>query len=106
MTGQHAALSTQAQYPWKAVARTVLQIVIGLAVSAPLIVAAITGDSAEAAGGALAVFLTVAAAITRLMAVPLVNGWLTTVGLGAAPKPATPPGDPNLTDEYHPADSP
>lgn len=89
-------MSTQEQHPWKAVARTVLQLVVGLAVAAPLIVTALTGDSAEAAGGALAVFLTVSAAITRLMAVPYVNGLLTAVGLGAEPK--APQEDPNLTD--------
>lgn len=98
------AASTQEQYPWKAVLRTVVQAVLALALSAPLIVTAITGDSAEAAGGALALFLTISAAITRLMAVPVVNDWLAVVGLGSSPKePATPPADPNLTDDYHDA---
>ncbi|SEE82118.1 hypothetical protein SAMN04489740_2672 [Arthrobacter alpinus] len=101
MTGRRVAVSTQEQYPWKAVARTVLQLVIGLAVAAPLVVAAITGDSAEAAGGALAVFLGVSAAITRLMAVPYVNELLQRVGLGAEPKPKTDVAEPNLTDTYH-----
>lgn len=86
MTGRRVA-TTQEQYPWKAVARTVLQLAIGLAASAPLVAAAITGDSAEAAGGALAVFLTVSASITRLMAVPYVNEILQRIGLGTEPKP-------------------
>lgn len=86
MTGRRVAVSTQERHPWKAVLRTVLQLVIGLAFAAPLVVAAITGDSAEAVGGALAVFLTVSAAITRLMAVPYVNGLLQRVGLGSEPR--------------------
>lgn len=98
MTGRRVAISTQEQHPWKAVLRTVLQLVIGLAFAAPLIVAALTGDSAEAAGGALAVFLTVSAAITRLMAVPYINGLLRRFGLGSEPKPKTETADPNLTD--------
>lgn len=103
MTGRRVAVSTQEQYPWKAVLRTVVQAVLALALSAPLIVAAITGDSAEAAGGALALFLAVSATITRLMAVPVVNDWLAVVGLGSAPKEPAPPADPNLTDDYHEA---
>ncbi len=102
MTGRRVAV-TQTEHPWKAVARTVLQLVIGLAVSAPLIVAAITGGDPEQVGGAFAVFLAVSAAITRLMAVPWVNEQLARIGLGAAPRPKTPPADPNLTDEYHKA---
>lgn len=78
--------STQVRYPWKAVARTLLQLIIGVAAAAPLIVAAITGDSFEAAGGALALFITVSAAITRLMAVPYINELLTRIGLGSTPK--------------------
>ena len=40
------------------------------------------------AAGAWLVGLLVAAssAITRIMAIPAVNAWLTTVGLGAAPR--------------------
>jgi len=83
--------------------RTVLQLIGGLAFAAPLIVTAITGDSAEAAGGALAVFLTVSAAITRLMAVPYINGILQRVGLGTEPKPPAVVTDLNLTDDYHEA---
>lgn len=102
MTGKRVATTTQESYPWKAVLRTVLQAMIALAASAGLIVTAITGQSPEAATGALAVFITVSAAITRLMAVPVINGWLTAVGLGSEPKPKTTPTDPNLTD-WHPA---
>ncbi len=102
MTGRRVAV-TQTEHPWKAVARTVLQLVIGLAVSAPLIVAAITGGEAEQVGGAFAVFLAVSAAITRLMAVPLINGWLSYVGLGAQPRSKAPAPVSTLTDEYHEA---
>lgn len=90
MNGRRVASTTQERYPWRAVARTILQLIIGLAAAAPLIAAAITGDSAEAAGGALALFITASAAITRLMAVPYVNELLQRVGLGAEPKDAAP----------------
>lgn len=103
MTGRRVATTTQEQYPWKAVLRTVLQLVIGLAFAAPLVVAAITGDSAEAAGGALAVFLAVSATITRLMAVPFVNELLQRIGLGTEPRPPAVVHDLNLTEEYHEA---
>lgn len=88
MTGRRVATTTQERYPWRAVARTILQLIIGLAAAAPLIAAAITGDSPEAAGGALALFITASAAITRLMAVPYVNELLQRIGLGAEPKNA------------------
>lgn len=91
MTGRRVATTTQEKYPWRAVARTVLQLTIGLAAAAPLIAAAITGDSTGAAGGALALFITASAAITRLMAVPYVNELLQQVGLGAEPKNTTQP---------------
>lgn len=96
MTGRRVAVSTQEQHPWKAVARTVLALVIGLAGSWAVIVEAAGVDpSWQWVTSSLAV----AAAVTRLMAVPLINGWLQSVGLGAEPKPK--PADPNLTDEYH-----
>ena len=74
-----------------------MQLIIGLAVAAPLVVVAITGDSVEAAGGAFALFLTVSAAITRLMAVPYVNELLTRVGLGPEPKDAPAPLPESIT---------
>lgn len=98
MTGRR--VSTQEQYPWRAVLRTVLALVIGLAGSWAVIVEAAGVDpSWQWVTSSLAV----AAAITRLMAVPLINGWLVLVGLGAEPRPPAVVHDLNLTDEYHEA---
>jgi hypothetical protein len=85
MTNQ--TVSTQQAYPWRATARTVLQLVVALAAAAPVVYQAITNaDTAAAAGGA-AVALSVAAAVTRVMALPIVDQMLARVGLGSTPKP-------------------
>jgi len=73
---KHAAVTTQSQHPWKAVTRTILQAIVALAAAAPLVYTAITqADPAAAAGGA-AVALGVAGAITRVMALPVVEQFL------------------------------
>jgi len=76
---------SQTRYPWKATARTVLAFIVGGAIAAPALFTAVTNQSPEQATGAGLVALTVSAAITRLMANPFVNLWLTKVGLGATP---------------------
>ena len=50
---------------------------------------AVTNESPEQATGAGLIALSVSAAITRVMAVPFVNEWLTKIGLGAEPKTTT-----------------
>lgn len=69
---QHAAPDdpTQVQHPWRAVVRTVFQVVVGIAAAMPTIVAASGLPQTVAAVG---LALAVAAAITRVMAVPAVN---------------------------------
>lgn len=64
---------TQVRRPWRATVRTIVQLVVSLAAAAPLIYAAVTNSSAEQATGAAAVLLSVAAAITRVMALPVVE---------------------------------
>ncbi|WP_067565782.1 hypothetical protein [Nocardia acidivorans] len=61
--------SSQTAYPWRATARTVLQVVLALATLIPIVV--ITGGIP--AGGAVAVILAACAGITRVMALPAVN---------------------------------
>lgn len=71
-----AAAPTQVRRPWRAVARTVFQALIGVAALAPAAYAAATQqDPAQAAGWA-ATGLAVSAAVTRVMALPGVEGWL------------------------------
>ncbi|WP_280442220.1 hypothetical protein [Nocardia brasiliensis] len=64
---------TQVAYPWRALVRTVFQLVVGVAAAMPLIVSA-SGVPATAAGVGAA--LAVSAAVTRFMAVPAVNAAL------------------------------
>jgi hypothetical protein len=86
--GDHSAeRTTQTRYPWRATLRTVLAFVTGAALAAPVLYTAVTNESPEAATGAGLLALSVAAGVTRIMAVPFVNEWLTKAGLGATPKP-------------------
>jgi hypothetical protein len=83
--GDHSAeRTTQTRYPWRATLRTVLAFVVGLAASwAVVIQAAGVDPGLEWVSASVAV----AAGVTRIMAVPFVNEWLTKAGLGATPKP-------------------
>jgi hypothetical protein len=77
---------TQSRYTWRATARTALAFISGAALSAPVLYTAVTNQSPEAATGAGLLALSISAAVTRVMAVPCVNEWLTKAGLGAEPK--------------------
>lgn len=77
---------TQTRYPWRATVRTGLAFVTGAALAAPVLYTAVTNESPELATGAGATALLISAAVTRVMAVPFVNEWLTRAGLGATPK--------------------
>jgi hypothetical protein len=86
----HAAEKTsQTKYPWRATVRTALAFITGAALSAPVLFTAVTNQNPEAATGAGLLALSVSAAVTRVMAVPFVNEWLTRAGLGAEPKNVT-----------------
>lgn len=80
--------TTQTQHPWRTTVRTVFQALVALAAAVPFIYEAFTGNSAEAATGAVATFLTVNAGITRVMALPQVEEFLERFlpFLAAAPK--------------------
>lgn len=73
---------TQTAYPWRATARTVLQAIVGLAA----LLAMITVDAGTPA--ALATAVAVSATMTRVMAIPAVNAWISTFlpFLAAAPR--------------------
>lgn len=67
---------SQVSRPWRATVRTVLQALVGLCAAAPLAYeAAVQGDAAAATGAAGTV-LVVAGAVTRVMALPVVEEWL------------------------------
>ncbi|OIH81972.1 hypothetical protein BLJ79_21680 [Arthrobacter sp. UCD-GKA] len=73
---KHIALTTQSAHPWRAVIRTLLAAVIALAAMAPLIYSAITQADPEGATGAAAGALAIAGAITRVLALPVVETFL------------------------------
>lgn len=68
-------LTSQTVFPWRATVRTVVQVVVALAALAPLVFAQAGVSAAEASGWA-AVVLGVCATVTRVMAMPEVEGFL------------------------------
>lgn len=84
--GDHVAEPTQVRYPWKATLRTAIAFILPLAAGAPLIYQAAFAHDPAAATGIGASILAIAAGITRLMALPVVNDALTKIGLGSTPK--------------------
>jgi len=95
---QDSLQATQVQHPWKAAIRTFVQVaipaVIALGIVVPQIVDIILEQFGEQlppqfTGVMLAVSVGVAgvsAVVARIMALPLVNEFLTGIGLGATPK--------------------
>lgn len=77
---------SQVVHPWRATLRTVVQAVIGLAALFPVLVGAL-GDVPDWLVPILAGVAVVAGAITRIAAIPAVNTGLTSIGVGAEPKP-------------------
>ena len=84
---QAAVTPTQVRRPWRSTVRTVWQAFLGLCVLAPILVEAAGLDPAKLPW--LVVPLAVAAAVTRIMAVPAVETWLRRFlpFLAAAPAP-------------------
>lgn len=90
--------STQQQYPWRATVRTILAVVIGLVLGAGLVLPELSAIASEELGGlvhdrvlevlaqAAGVAVAVAAFLTRVMAIPLVDRALRWVGLSSAPR--------------------
>ncbi|MBH0778829.1 hypothetical protein [Nocardia bovistercoris] len=69
--GEHSLVPTPSQtaYPWRATARTVFQAALAILVVLPVVIA----TSGIPTTGVVGMFLAVAAAITRVMALPVVN---------------------------------
>lgn len=84
-----AAPATQVRRPWRSTARTVFQLVVGLAPMLPAIVhASGVDDTLAPVAGALAI----SGGITRVMGLPAVEAFLQRFvpWLAASPRPATP----------------
>lgn len=92
---KHVATTTQGAYPYRAVIRTLVALIAALAAMAPLLYVAITLQSPEAATGAGAGALAIAAAITRVLALPAVEDFLQRFlpWLAAAARDEMPPAD-------------
>jgi hypothetical protein len=82
--------ATQVKHPWRATVRTVFQGAVSACAAAPLIYEAATHGSAGQATGGAAVGLAVAAGVTRVMALPTVEGWLARFIPFLAAQPAAP----------------
>ena len=90
----HVATTTQQQHPWRAVARTVLAVLIGVGLVVPLIVTIVLEQfdvylppAAKAwllAASAFTVALS--GAVTRIIAIPKVDAWLKRIGLASGPQ--------------------
>ncbi|WP_426303030.1 hypothetical protein [Arthrobacter sp. R-11] len=80
-------MPSQTKHPWRATVRTGLAVALPLLAGAPLIYQAATGHDPAAATGIAGAVLAASAGITRVMALPVVNAFLTRLRLGAEPKP-------------------
>lgn len=104
---KHIATTTQGEHPWRAVIRTILALIGAIASAAPLIYVAISQQSPEAATGAAAQVLAVAAAITRVLALPVVEQflqrflpWLAASARGDEESAITQPETTDTSDAY------
>lgn len=68
--------TTQTAYPWRAVLRTAFAVIVAFAAGAPLIFEAVAQSDASTATGGAGVVLGVAAAITRVLALPWTEDFL------------------------------
>ncbi len=84
---------TQVKYPWRAALRTTLAYIAGAGIVVP-IAWGITQDSlgvylspsvVAAIAWTVGLIVAVSASVTRIMAIPQVNDWLTRLGVGASP---------------------
>lgn len=78
----------------KRIFRTVLQAIVGLAAGLPLIIAT---SGIPATAGGIALVLAVAGGLTRVMALPVVEGVLDKLGIGFVTAPADPVTAPSPT---------
>ena len=74
--GKHVAASTtQIEFPWQTMIRTIVEGLICLAAGAPLIYQAATLQDPALAGGGVGAALAVSAAVTRVWNLPVVEAW-------------------------------
>ena len=96
---------TQAKYPNRATARTAIAVLVAIGVVVPGVWAIISEELAGLVDPEILAWvfawvvtplLVVSSIVTRVMAIPQVNAWLTERGMGATPRraaPEVPPSD-------------
>ncbi len=104
MTGEHEAEKVTTEpiwYPWQRAIRTALQVAVAVLVglggsvallqaTAPQVLAAVVDVLPPAAYawlvGAFAFIIALATTLSKLMAIPVINAWLTRIGAGSVPR--------------------
>jgi len=84
---------TQVKYPWRAALRTTLAVVAGAGIVVPIawsvaqdtLAGYLSPQVITAAAWTVGLIVAVSTFVTRIMAIPQVNGWLTRIGVGATP---------------------
>ena len=92
---------TQVKYPWRAVLRTVLAYIVGAGIVVPAawVIAQdtlsgyLSPEVVTATAWTVGLIVAVSAFVTRVIAIPQVNAWLTKLGVGATPAQAAPKPD-------------
>ncbi|MBG9256674.1 hypothetical protein [Corynebacterium diphtheriae] len=73
---------SQVEFPWRATVRATLTALIGILPLLPDLARVADIETVPA----VVSFLTIAAAVQRIITLPSVDKWLTSIGLGAHPK--------------------
>lgn len=89
---------TQVTYPWRAAVRTVLAYLAGAGIVVPIawviaqetLAPYLSPDVIAAIAWTVGLIVAVSAFVTRVMAIPAVNEWLTRIGVGATPADPAP----------------
>ena len=102
---------TQVKYPWRAALRTVLAYVVAAGIVVPAVwsiaqdtlAGYLSPEVVTAAAWTVGLIVAVSAFVTRVIAIPQVNAWLTKLGVGATPAPDAPKPDKVAADGETPA---
>ena len=92
---------TQVKYPWRAALRTVLAYLVAAGIVVPAVwsiaqdtlAGYLSPEVITAAAWTVGLIVAVSAFVTRVIAIPKVNAWLTKLGVGATPAQAAPKPD-------------
>ena len=93
---RRAIVPTQSAHPWRATARTALAFIVAAGVVMPVVLGIVLEtlgvylppEAVTALRWIVGLIGAVSLAVTRIIAIPQVNGWLARVGLSAAPRDA------------------